>query len=86
MLPEAAHSRVQTLREAVSLRTWDHYANELVAFMQEIIAQPVSPAGAVLTEVSVNSTELNALLASKTWRLTAPLRRVGKAFRSRDHD
>ena len=84
--PEAAQSRVQTLREAVSLRTWDHYANELVAFMQEIIAQPVSPAGAVLTEVSVNSTELNALLASKTWRLTAPLRRVGKAFRSRDHD
>ena len=84
--PEAAQARVLTLREAVSRRTWADYAAELVEFMLEIISRPIAPAGAVLTEVSVNSAELNALLASKTWRLTAPLRRVGKALRSRDQD
>ena len=83
---EAAQARVLTLREAVSQRTWADYATELVEFMREIISRPIAPAGAVLTEVSANSTELNALLASKTWRLTAPLRRVGKALRSRDQN
>ena len=83
---EAAQARVQTLREEVGRRTWADYATELVEFMLEITSRPITPAGAVLAEVSGNSTELNALLASRTWRLIAPLRKVGKALRSRDQN
>ena len=78
-----ARTRVTTLKDAIENRAWPDFADDLVTFMFEITRMPISPAGAVLAELSQDATELNALLASRTWRMTAPLRRAGKAFRGR---
>jgi len=79
----AATRRIAQLTRAIENRSWADFADDLVTFMFEISHMPPAPGGVVLTEVSQGAAELNALLASKTWRMTAPLRRAGKALRGR---
>lgn len=81
--PERAEGRVSTLQRAIHQRSWRDYANDLVDFMLHIHSMPISAGGAVLAEVERDTVELNALLASKTWRATAPIRKIGKALRAR---
>lgn len=78
-----ATKRITELTRAIESRSWVDFADDLVAFMFEILQMPPAPGGVVLAEVSQDAAELNALLASKTWRMTAPLRKAGKALRGR---
>ena len=80
---QEAKRRIRTLQHAIERRSWSDFADELVNFMFHISDLPIAPGRAVLAEVAQDSAELNALLASKTWRMTAPLRRAGKALRGR---
>jgi glycosyltransferase involved in cell wall biosynthesis len=80
---QEAKRRIRTLQDAIERRSWSDFADELVNFMFHISDLPIAPGRAVLTEVAQDSAELNALLASKTWRMTAPLRKAGKALRGR---
>ena len=79
----AATKRITELTRVIENRSWANFADELVTFMLEIAELPPAPGGVVLAEVSQDAAELNALLASKTWRMTAPLRKAGKALRGR---
>lgn len=79
--PDYAHRRVEQLRRAITDHSWSHFADSLVEFMEEIRDMPVSAAGAVLAEAAADTSALNAVLASKTWRATAPLRSLGRALR-----
>ena len=78
-----ANRRIRTLQHAIERKSWSDFADELVNFMFHVSDLPIAPGRAVLTEVAQDSAELNALLASKTWRMTAPLRKAGKALRGR---
>ena len=80
---QEAKRRIRTLQDAIKRRSWSDFADELVNFMFHVSDLPITPGRAVLTEVAQDSVELNALLASKTWRMTAPLRKAGKALRGR---
>lgn len=85
LLSDEQHAarRVEDLTRSIEKRSWSDFAGELVSFMYRVAELPISPGGAVLSEVAQDAAELNALLASKTWRMTAPLRRARKAFRGR---
>ena len=80
---QEAKRRIRTLQDAIERRSWSDFADELVNFMFHISDLPIAAGRAVLTEVAQDSAELNALLTSKTWRMTAPLRKAGKALRGR---
>lgn len=82
--PVAAQRRISTLQRAIAQRSWRNFAQELIDFMFHISSMPISAGGAVLSEAARDSIELNAVLASKTWRATAPLRKMGKVLRGRD--
>ena len=79
-IPERAHKRVNDLRAVISHSTWDSFAERLLDFMQHINQLP--PAEAALVSGSAADTSaLSAVLSSKTWRATEPLRRFGARLR-----
>ncbi len=79
-IPERAHKRVNDLRAVISHSTWDVFAERLLVFMEHISQLP--PAEAALVSGSAADTSaLSAVLSSKTWRATEPLRRFGSHFR-----
>ncbi|MCH9690346.1 MAG: glycosyltransferase, partial [Gammaproteobacteria bacterium] len=79
-IPERAHKRVNDLRAVISHSTWDVFAERLLVFMEHISQLP--PAEAALVSGSAADTSaLSAVLSSKTWRATEPLRRFGSRFR-----
>lgn len=77
----AAHRRIAGLTAAAELHSWALFADRLVSFMREIEELPIVPAGAVLAETAHDAAALNALLASRTWRALAPVRRAGRILR-----
>ena len=78
--PDKAQERVSRLREAISRSTWETFAGRLLDFVYRIDAmEPVD--GALLAGTASDAAALNAVLSSKTWRATAPLRRLGKRIR-----
>jgi glycosyltransferase involved in cell wall biosynthesis len=78
---DAAARRVAALRDAAARYTWTRFGDNLVDFMYDVCALPLSPAGAVMTEAALDAAALNALLASRTWRATAPVRRLARRLR-----
>ena len=79
-IPERAHKRVNDLRAVISHSTWDAFAERLLDFMQHINQLPPSEA-ALVSGSAADTSALSAVLSSKTWRATEPLRRFGSHFR-----
>ncbi len=81
--PRAAQGRVENLRAAIARSTWDGFAGQLLDFIQHIDRLPpveAALAGGTATDASA----LASVLSSKTWRATAPLRRIGSKLKGRD--
>lgn len=81
---EARTRRVEALGEAIAQHTWDGFAEAFVDFAQHVIDLPEVPASAVGADAAAaDAAALNAILSSRTWRATAPLRRMGGRIRRR---
>ena len=82
LLRDPAHrdARVEALRAAIARHTWDRFAGELVDFAQLILAMPPAANASAVTG-SVDAAALAAVLNSRTWRATEPLRSAGRMLR-----
>ena len=78
--PEKAHERVSRLRTAIESSTWAQFAEELVGFIERIDSLPPVE-GSLVAGGAGDAAALNAVLSSKTWRATSPLRKLGKRLR-----
>ena len=81
--PEHARARVNNLRSVIADSTWDHFADQLVDFIQHIDSLPPVEA-ALVGGTAADASALAAVLSSKTWRATEPLRRVGRKLKGRN--
>ena len=75
-----AQARVEQLRSVIARSTWQHFADQLIDFFIAIDALPpveVSLVGGTAADASA----LAAVLSSKTWRATEPLRRIGRRLK-----
>ena len=78
--PDRAHERVSRLRTAIESSTWAQFAEELVGFIERIDSLPPVE-GSLVGGGAGDAAALNAVLSSKTWRATSPLRKLGKRLR-----
>jgi glycosyltransferase involved in cell wall biosynthesis len=74
--PEFANQRVNQLREVIATSTWDKFAQEFTTFATKIATMPTVPTSTINSSTAAN--ELAAVLSSKAWRATAPIRRLRK--------
>lgn len=75
--PDAAQARVRALDDARGRLTWAGFADALVDFIVRIDGMPPVEA-ALVSETRSDAARLTAVLNSATWRMTAPLRRLGQ--------
>ena len=80
--PQRAHKRVEDLRAAIARSTWDGFADQLLDFIHHVSELPPVEA-ALVGGTAADASALAAVLSSKTWRATEPLRRVGKRLKGR---
>ena len=80
--PQRAHKRVEELRAAIARSTWDGFAKQLLDFIHHVSELPPVEA-ALVGGTAADASALAAVLSSKTWRATEPLRRVGKRLKGR---
>jgi len=78
--PQRAQQRVEGLRAAISRSTWQQFADRLLDFFVEIDHLPPVEA-ALVGGTAADASALAAVLSSKTWRATEPLRRLGGRLR-----
>ena len=78
--PTKAQERVSRLRVAIERSTWALFAEQLLTFIERIDALPPVE-GSLVGGGAGDVAALNAVLSSKTWRATAPLRKLGKRLR-----
>ena len=78
--PDKAQERVSRLRTAIERSTWAQFAEQLLGFIERIDALPPVE-GSLVGGGAGDAAALNAVLSSKTWRATAPLRKLGKRKR-----
>lgn len=78
--PERARRRVEDLRAAINRSTWQYFADQLLDFFVEIDHLPPVEA-ALVGGTAADASALAAVLSSKTWRVTEPLRRLGVRLR-----
>ena len=78
--PEKAHERVSRLRTAIESSTWAQFAEQLLGFIERIDSLPPVE-GSLVGGGAGDAAALNAVLSSKTWRATSPLRKLGKRLR-----
>jgi len=78
--PDKAQERVSRLRSAIERSTWAEFAEQLLGFIERIDALPPVE-GSLVGGGAGDAAALNAVLSSKTWRATAPLRKLGKRKR-----
>ena len=78
--PQHAHKRVEDLRRAIARSTWDGFADQLLDFIRDISVLPPVEA-ALVGGTAADASALAAVLSSKTWRATEPLRRIGSRIR-----
>lgn len=71
----ASDRRVEALRAVVAQHTWADFAERLAAFFREIMALPITATSGSDTATE-DAAALSAILSSRTWRATAPLRRL----------
>ena len=77
--PIAAQSRVAALAEVNAELTWTLFADRFIDFARRIDEMPPVE-GALSAGSHTEAAALASVLSSKTWRATAPLRRLGRRF------
>jgi glycosyltransferase involved in cell wall biosynthesis len=75
--PNAAKARVDALRASIAELTWDLFAHRLIEFVQRIDRLPPVE-GALVGGTEGDAAALASILSSRTWRATAPFRRIGR--------
>jgi len=75
--PDAAKERVDSLRASIAELTWDLFAHRLIEFVQRIDRLPPVE-GALVGGTEGDAAALASILSSRTWRATAPFRRIGR--------
>lgn len=74
--------RTEQLLTAVARFSWAGFAERLMAFFDHISRLPeVSTSAVGADTAAADAAALSAVLSSRTWRATAPLRRLGKRVR-----
>ena len=75
--PAAREERVSLLRDAIARHTWADFAAQLVVFFEQITRMPEIATSAVGADAAAaDAAALSSILSSRTWRATAPLRRM----------
>jgi len=78
----ARDRRVLGLREAIARYTWADFGRRLVEFFMEITRMPEVATSAVGADTAAaDAAALSAILSSRSWKATAPLRRLGRRSR-----
>ncbi len=73
----AREERVGLLRAAIARHTWSDFAARLVVFFESITRMPEIATSAVGADAAAaDAAALSSILSSRTWRATAPLRRM----------
>jgi len=76
------HARVEALEGAIESYSWSRFAGDLTRFFQRIVHLPEVPTSAVGADAAAaDAAALSAVLSSRTWRATEPLRRMGRRLR-----
>jgi glycosyltransferase involved in cell wall biosynthesis len=79
---DARHRRVAGLHRAIDRYTWAQFATRLVDFFEHITHLPEVATSAVGADTAAaDAAALSAVLSSRSWRVTAPLRRFGRRER-----
>lgn len=79
---QANETRVDQLQQRISDLTWDHFATQLATSFTKIADMPLAPTAALGSNSTAESAALAQVLSSKSWKVTAPLRKV-TSLRSR---
>jgi glycosyltransferase involved in cell wall biosynthesis len=69
-------TRVNQLQQRSSELTWRHFATQLSAFFTRIADMPLAPTAALGANSTAESAALAQLVSSRSWKLTAPLRKI----------
>ncbi len=78
----ARATRVAALHAAVDRSTWADFGARLTAFFAQVCDLPEVPTSAVGADAAAaDAAALAAVLSSRTWRATAPLRRLSRRGR-----
>jgi glycosyltransferase involved in cell wall biosynthesis len=73
--------RVHQLREVIAASTWNQFAQGFTEFAAKIAAMPTVPTSMLTSSTTAN--ELAAVLSSKAWRATGPIRKLKSRSRSK---
>ena len=73
---ESAQQRVNQLTTIINELTWHHFADRLTDFFAKIAELPTAPTAALGSTSTAESAALAQVLSSKSWKLTAPLRKI----------
>ena len=79
--PDFAQARVNELRRVIARLTWDRFAQQLIDFCVRIDSLPPVE-GSLVGGTAADASALAAVLSSKTWRATAPLRKIGSRVKA----
>ena len=71
---QSGEQRVRDLQEVIATSTWNQFAQGFTEFATKIATMPTVPTSTVTSGTAAN--ELAAVLSSKAWRVTAPLRKL----------
>jgi glycosyltransferase involved in cell wall biosynthesis len=73
---ESCQERVNRRQKISDQLSWRNFADALTNFFGSVVQLPVTPAAAFGSTSTVDSAALAQVLSSKSWKLTAPIRRV----------
>jgi glycosyltransferase involved in cell wall biosynthesis len=73
---ESAQQRVNQLTTIINELTWQHFADQLTDFFAKIAELPTVPTAALGSTSTAEAAALAQVLSSKSWKLTAPLRKI----------
>ena len=77
--PQSREARVAALREAIARHSWAGFAERLVGFFELVTRMPEVATSAVGADsAAADAAALSAVLSSRTWRATAPLRKLSR--------
>ncbi len=80
----ARAQRLDQLHDAIRRLSWTDFAARLAEFFERVSALPEVPTSVVGADAAAaDAAALSAILSSRTWRATAPLRRLGGRMRRR---
>ncbi len=78
----ARDRRVEALQHAIARHTWAGFASRLVTFFEQVTRMPEVATSAVGADAAAaDAAALSAVLSSRTWRATEPLRRLSRRGR-----